>query len=57
MFRSLVSAFLLLLLVSGFGLIAKAGDAYGYTDGRLIAKIVIWLLAGGLLALGFTTRF
>ncbi|MCP3963585.1 MAG: hypothetical protein GY719_37595 [bacterium] len=39
---------LLVILVSGFGLIAKLG--YGF-PGWIWAKIVIWLLIGGLITL------
>ncbi len=37
---------LLLLLVSGFGMIAKYQGAYSYTEGWLIAKYIVWLLLG-----------
>ncbi|MDP0498206.1 MAG: hypothetical protein Q7Q73_18560 [Verrucomicrobiota bacterium JB024] len=37
---------LLLLLVSGFGMIARYGGAYSYAEGWLIAKYVIWLILG-----------
>ena len=40
---------LLLILISGFGMIAKLG--YGYTQGWIICKIVIWLILGAMLAL------
>jgi len=40
---------LLLIFVSGFGMMAKLG--YGYTQGWFIAKTVIWLVLGALLAL------
>ena len=39
---------LLIILISGFGLIAKLG--YGF-PGWVWAKVVIWLLVGGLIAL------
>ncbi|MGE9293393.1 MAG: hypothetical protein ACQKBW_07255 [Puniceicoccales bacterium] len=37
---------LLLLVVSGFGMIARYGGAYSYVEGWLIAKYVIWLILG-----------
>jgi formate hydrogenlyase subunit 3/multisubunit Na+/H+ antiporter MnhD subunit len=37
---------LVIMLVAGFGLLAKLG--LGYTSGWIIAKIVIWLILGGL---------
>jgi hypothetical protein len=37
---------LLILLVAGFGLLAKL--QLGYTSGWVIAKVVIWLVLGGL---------
>lgn len=40
---------LLLILISGFGMIAKLG--YGYAEGWVIAKIVIWLILGGVMVL------
>ena len=39
---------LTLLLVAGFGLIAKLG--YSYTSTWIIVKVIIWLLFGSLLA-------
>lgn len=39
---------LTLLLVAGFGLIAKMG--YSYTSTWIIVKIIIWLLLGSLVA-------
>ena len=39
---------LTLLLVAGFGLIAKLG--YSYTSTWIIVKMIIWLLLGGLVA-------
>jgi hypothetical protein len=40
---------LFLVLVAGFGMIAKIG--YGYSASWLIVKIVIWLALGGIIAL------
>ena len=40
---------LTLLLVAGFGLIAKLG--YSYTSTWIIIKMIIWLLLGSLVAL------
>ena len=40
---------LTLLLVAGFGLIAKMG--YSYTSPWIIAKLIVWLLLGGSIAL------
>ena len=40
---------LVLILVAGFGLIAKLG--YSYSAPWLLVKIVIWLALGGLIAL------
>ncbi len=40
---------LLLILVSGFGMMAKLG--YEYLQGWVLIKILVWLLLGGLLAL------
>ena len=39
---------LLLLLVSGFGMLARLGGGF---PGWVIAKIVIWLVIGGIIAL------
>ena len=38
---------LLLVLLGGFGMIAKLN--YAYTEGWIIVKIIIWLLFGGML--------
>ena len=40
---------LLLILVAGFGLVAKLG--YNYTENWILVKFVIWLLLGGLIVL------
>ena len=40
---------LLLMLLGGFGMIAKLG--YSYVSGWLVIKYVMWLLLGGLVAL------
>ena len=40
---------LLLILVAGFGLVAKLG--YNYTETWILVKFVIWLLLGGLIVL------
>ena len=40
---------LLLILVAGFGLVAKLG--YNYTEAWILVKFVIWLLLGGLIVL------
>ena len=40
---------LTLLIIAGFGLIAKMG--YSYTSTWVIVKMIIWLLLGSLLAL------
>ena len=40
---------LLLILVAGFGLVAKLG--YNYTENWILVKLVIWLLLGGLIVL------
>ena len=40
---------LVLMLVAGFGLIAKIG--YSYTSPWLLVKFVVWLALGGLVAL------
>lgn len=37
-----------LLLIAGFGLIAKLG--YSYTSTWIIIKIIIWILLGGIIA-------
>ena len=39
---------LILLLIAGFGLIAKLG--YSYTSTWIIVKMIIWLLLGSLVA-------
>ena len=40
---------LTLILVAGFGLVAKLG--YNYTETWILVKFVIWLLLGGLIVL------
>jgi len=40
---------LLLILVAGFGLVAKLG--YNYTETWILVKFVIWLIFGGLIVL------
>ena len=40
---------LLLILVAGFGLVAKLG--YNYTETWILVKFVIWLILGGLIVL------
>lgn len=42
---------LVLLLISGFGMIAKSGGSFGYSDGWIIAKIVIWVLFGAMIVI------
>jgi uncharacterized membrane protein SirB2 len=41
---------LTLLLVAGFGLIAKTKMGYSYTSTWIIVKMIIWLLLGSLVA-------
>ncbi len=40
---------LILILISGFGMMARLG--YGYVQGWVITKIVLWLFLGASLAL------
>ncbi|MBC2594863.1 hypothetical protein H5P28_11390 [Ruficoccus amylovorans] len=42
---------LLLLLLGGFGMVARYGGAISYLDGWLIAKYVIWLILGAAIAI------
>lgn len=42
---------LLLLLLGGFGMIARYQGAIGYTDWWILVKIVLWLTLGAMTAL------
>lgn len=53
--RKLVSAFhgigLVLALIGGFGLLARLGVMHGALPGWVIAKLIVWVILGGMPAL------